>query len=128
MHIHSRFCVTLSVACGLLAACSDSEGGVPEEDFTHEGRGVYILNEGNYNSGNSTLSYYDPEKQTIENGIFQRANDRKLGDTGQSMTLFGNTLFIAMENSGIVWAIDPRTSRVKGSLTTGQTEQMINPR
>ncbi|MDD6130194.1 MAG: SMP-30/gluconolactonase/LRE family protein [Prevotellaceae bacterium] len=128
MHIHSRFCVTLSVACGLLAACSDSEGSVPEEDFTHEGRGVYILNEGNYNSGNSTLSYYDPEKQTIENGIFQRANDRKLGDTGQSMTLFGNTLFIAMENSGIVWAIDPRTSRVKGSLTTGQTEQMINPR
>lgn len=128
MHIHQRFCVTLSVVWGLLAACSDSEGGVPEEVFSHQGRGVYVLNEGNHNSGNSTLSYYDPEQKTIENGVFQRANDRKLGDTGQSMTLLDSTLFIAVENSGIVWGIDPRTSRVKGSLTTGQTEHMINPR
>lgn len=118
----------LLVAFGLLAACSDSEAGAPEENFTHDGPGVYVLNEGNYNSGNSTLSFYDPTTHTVENGVFQRANDRRLGDTGQSMTLHGGTLFIAMENSGIIWALNPRTTRVKGSLTAGQTEHMINPR
>ncbi len=112
----------------LLAACSGTDDNTPEQDFEHTGRGVFILNEGNFNSGNSTLSYYDPERKTVENGIFRRANDRKLGDTGQSLTLHGGTLYIAVENSGIVWGIDAENFRVTKQLTAGQTEHMINPR
>ena len=111
-----------------LCACSGADNGNAEEEFRHADKGVFILNEGNFNSGNSTLSYYSPESKTVENGIFLRANDRKLGDTGQSMCLYGNTLFIAMENSGIVWGIDTETFRVKGQLTTAQTSHMTNPR
>ncbi len=112
----------------LLAACSGTDDNTGEEDFSPTAQGVFILNEGNFNSGNSTLSYYDPERKTVENGIFRRANDRKLGDTGQSMTLHRGTLFIAMENSGIVWGMDAGTFRVTKQLTAGQTEHMINPR
>ena len=112
----------------LLAACSNSDPGYEEEPFDAQGRGVFILCEGNFNAGNATLSYYNPETKTVENAVFQRANDRKLGDTGQSITLRGGTAFIAVENSGIIWAIDASTFRVKGQLTAGQTEHMINPR
>lgn len=112
----------------VMTACSDSSDEGNEESFQQTGKGVFILNEGNYNSGNSTLSYYRPESKSVENGIFLRANDRKLGDTGQSMTLDNGTLYIAMENSGIVWGIDAETFRVKGQLTASQTSQMINPR
>ena len=112
----------------LLCACNGTDIENAEENFEHTGKGVFILNEGNYNSGNSTLSYYRPDAKTVENGIFRRANDRKLGDTGQSMTLHNGTLYIAMENSGIVWGIDAETFRVKGQLTASQTSHMINPR
>ncbi len=112
----------------LLTACSGSENGVEEEDFSNTGLGVFVLNEGNYNSGNSTLSYYNPGTKTVENGVFLRANDRKLGDTGQSITLHKGVAYIAVENSGIVWGIDTETFRVKGQLTASQTEHMINPR
>lgn len=118
----------LLAALTLLAACSNSDPGFEEESFDTQGRGIFILCEGNFNAGNATLSYYNPETRTVENAVFQRANDRKLGDTGQSITLHNGTAFIAVENSGIIWAIDASTFRVKGQLTAGQTAHMINPR
>ncbi len=112
----------------LCAACA-SYDGIEEEEFqTSDGSGVFILCEGNYQSGNSTLSYYDTESQEVENAVFYRANDRRLGDTGQSITIQDSTAYIAVENSGIVWAINTNTFRVTGQLTTGDTEHMINPR
>lgn len=118
----------LLAALMLLAACSNSDPGYEEEPFDAQGSGVIILCEGNFNAGNATLSYYDPATRTVENAVFQRANDRRLGDTGQSIALLGGTAFIAVENSGIIWAIDANTFRVKGQLTAGQTEHMTNPR
>ncbi|MBQ7495142.1 MAG: hypothetical protein IJT75_05220 [Bacteroidaceae bacterium] len=118
----------LLTAIVLLAACSNSDPGTEEEHFDASAHGVFILCEGNFNAGNASLSYYDPEARTVENAVFQRANDRRLGDTGQSITLLGSTAYIAVENSGIIWAIDAETFRVKGQLTTGQTEHMMNPR
>ncbi|MBQ9286985.1 MAG: hypothetical protein IJ212_00970 [Bacteroidaceae bacterium] len=78
--------------------------------------GVFILNEGNLNAGNSSLSYYIPAKKSVKNGVFSSTNSRKLGDTAQSMVLYKGTLWIAVENSGIIWAIDAETFKVKGQI------------
>lgn len=126
--VHTRIISKLLAVTVLLAACSNSDPGTKEEKFEAEGQGVFILCEGNFNAGNATLSYYDPETRKVENAVFQRANDRKLGDTGQSITLHKGTAYIAVENSGIIWAIDANTFRVRGQLVTGQTEHMMNPR
>lgn len=118
----------LLAALVLLAACSTSDPGTEEEQFQSSERGVFVLCEGNFNAGNATLSYYDPTTREVQNGVFRRANDRRLGDTGQSISLRGSTAYIAVENSGIIWAIDANTFRVRGQLTTGQTDHMSNPR
>ena len=112
----------------LAAACSNSDPGIEPEAFGATGRGVFILCEGNYQAGNSTLSYYNPATREVENGIFQRANGAKLGDTGQSIQIYDGVAYVAMENSGIIWALDTATFRVRGQLTAGETEHMINPR
>ena len=118
----------LLLASVLIAACSNSDPGIESEDFNGSGKGVLILCEGNYQAGNSTLSYYNPEKKTVENGVFLRANEAKMGDTGQSIQIHDGVAYVAMENSGVIWALDTATFRVKGQLITGQTEHMINPR
>lgn len=113
----------------LTAACSNSDPGIPTEDFEGTGKGVFVLCEGNFNAGNSTLSYYNPVSKEVRNGVFQRANGgAKLGDTGQSIQLHGGLAYVAVENSGIIWALDTASFKVRGQLTTGQTEHMINPR
>lgn len=112
----------------LMVACSGIEDNSDEEKFSFTGRGVFVLCEGNYQAGNSTLSYYNPETRKVENGIFSRANEAKMGDTGQSIQIHDGIVYVAMEASGTIWALDPRTVLVKGQLSAGQTEHMINPR
>lgn len=117
----------LSLASVLMAACNVSDD-VPEEEIVPSAGGVLVLCEGNFNAGNASLSYYNPETKTVENGVFRRVNDRKLGDTGQSIVVYGNTAYIAVENSGIVWGIDTKTFKVKGQLTASAETKIINPR
>ena len=124
----ARLILTLVGVSLLLSACDLAEANFLEEHFQTTGKGVLVLCEGNFNSGNASLSYYDTEAKKVENGVFRRANDRKLGDTGQSITTFDGMAYIAVENSGIIWKVNSRTFRVEGQLTAGQTEHMINPR
>lgn len=122
----------------LTAACSGIEGsnsGGPEPDTdpvlpvdpVADG-GVLILCEGNFNAGNSTLSYYSPTEKRVENGVFRRVNGIPLGDTGQSITIFDGRIFIAVENSGVIWALDEKTFQIKGRLTASAANHIINPR
>lgn len=118
----------LLLALLLTAACSGSDHEAEEEYFSLAGNGVFILNEGNYQSGNASLSYYNPDTKTVENGVFLRTNGRKLGDTGQSITIWNGVAYIAVENSGIIWGIDIKTARVKGQIEASKETQIINPR
>ena len=67
----------LLLALVLMAACSNSEPDKQKEDVIGSGKGVIILCEGNYQAGNSTLSFYDPETKQVQNGVFQRVNAAK---------------------------------------------------
>ena len=128
----------LLLAMVLMAACSGLEGsenGGPDPgtdpvvpvDPAADG-GVLILCEGNFNAGNSTLSYYSPTEKKVENGVFRRVNGIPLGDTGQSISIFDGKVFITVENSGVIWALDEKTFKVKGRLTASSSNHIINPR
>lgn len=118
----------------LIAACSGLEGnenGGPDPvipvDPVADG-GVLILCEGVYNAGNSTLSYYSPTEKKVENSVFRRVNGIPLGDTGQSISIFDDRVYITVENSGVIWALDEKTLKVKGRLTGTAANHIINPR
>lgn len=90
-----------------------------EEDLGSalNGEGVFILCEGNFQYGNASLSYYNPEKQSVENEVFIRANGMRLGDTAQSVTIRDGLAWIVVNNSHVVFAIDIRTGREAGRIT-----------
>ncbi len=88
-----------------------------EEDFSASGAGLFITNEGNFQYGNATLSYYDPASMTVENEIFRRANGFKLGDVAQSMTVRNGVGWVVVNNSHVIFAIDLDTFREIGRIT-----------
>ncbi|MCM1300976.1 MAG: YncE family protein [Alistipes senegalensis] len=91
------------------------EYGTPEE-FAASGTGLFVVNEGNFQYGNASLTYYDPAAKQAENEVFFRANAQKLGDTAQSMTVRNGVGWIVVNHSHVVFAIDLATFRIVGHI------------
>ena len=108
--------LTIFLFSTLLGGCMKWEYGL-EEIFDNKGEGLFITNEGNFQYGNASLSYYNPTTKTVENEVFYRANAMKLGDVAQSMTIHNNTGWIVVNNSHVVFAIDTQTFKEIGRIT-----------
>ena len=98
-----------------LAGCMEWEYGA-EEGFSASGEGLFIVNEGNFNYGNATLSYYNPATKEVENEIFYRANAMRLGDVAQSMTIYDGKGWVVVNNSHVIFAINPDTFQEVGRI------------
>lgn len=109
----------LSACCMAFAACSSDDEPTPPPSANPTAQGLFIINQGNYNYGNSTLSYYTPDDDVVEQEVFYRANDARLGDLAQSMTISGNTGWVVVNNSNVIFAIDVDTYKEKGRITEG---------
>lgn len=106
----------------LLTSCMD-DNMRPITAFDVSGNGVFISCEGNFMYGNASLSYYDRNTHEVRNQIFLKANSVPLGDVSQSLLLQNNTLWISVNNSGKLYAIDPSTFLYKGKVN-----ELISPR
>lgn len=77
---------------------------------------LFIINEGNFQYSNASLSAYNTETHDVVNEAFIKANGMKLGDVAQSMTIYDDTGWIAVNNSNVVFAIDPVTLKERGRI------------
>ena len=71
--------------------------------------GVFVLNEGNFTFANSSLSYYDIERDTVYNNLFYKANNAPIGDVGQSLAMMDGKLYIVVNNSNHIYKVDAST-------------------
>ena len=76
---------------------------------TVELKGVFVLNEGNYQFSNASLSFYDPQADTVANNLFYKANNAPIGDVAQSMALVDGELYIVVNNSNYIYKVDANT-------------------
>ena len=72
-------------------------------------KGVFVINEGNFTYANSSLSFYDPEMDTVTNNLFYRVNGAPIGDVGQSLALIDGKLYIVVNNSNYIYKVDANT-------------------
>lgn len=117
--------LTIFLFSTLLGGCMKWEYGL-EEIFDNNGEGLFITNEGNFQYGNASLSYYNPTTKTVENEVFYRANAMKLGDVAQSMTIHNNMGWIVVNNSHVVFAIDTQTFKETGRITNLTSPRYIH--
>ena len=103
----------------LVAASCMKYGPAEEETFSIDlnRRGLFIINEGNYMYGNASLSYYNPSEKTVLNEVFARSNAFPIGDVAQSMTVFDGLCWVVVNNSGVIFAIDPATFKEVRRIT-----------
>lgn len=100
----------------LTASCMEWDYGF-EEDFSAPNTGLFVINEGNFQYGNASLSFYDPAQMKVENEVFFRANAMKLGDVAQSMIIRDDVGWVIVNNSHVVFAINTTTFKEVGRIT-----------
>ncbi|MGB3618661.1 MAG: DUF5074 domain-containing protein, partial [Catalinimonas sp.] len=106
-----------SVFVLLLWACNPDEPPPPTLPDADSTRGVFIANEGNFGSGNASLSYLDLPTDQMSNGLFAAVNSgRPLGDVLQSVTLRDSLAYLVVNNSGKIAIIHNRTFAVVDSV------------
>jgi len=79
--------------------------------------GVYILNEGNFQRGNTTLSFYIPDSNKVYPNIFKSVNGNDLGDTGNSLTIHDGKAYIVVNGSNRIEVIDIKTNKYVKTIT-----------
>jgi YVTN family beta-propeller protein len=81
------------------------------------GKGVFVVNEGNYLAGNGSLSFYNLKNGTIYNDLFSAKNTRLLGDIPEYLAVDGSVGYIVVNNSGTIERIDMNTMQSTGTVT-----------
>lgn len=82
--------------------------------------GVYIANEGLYNNGNGSVSYYSGSGSGSIKDVYQQVNNTTLGDIVQSLTKVNNKIYIVVNNSSKIEVADITTMK-KITTITGLT-------
>jgi hypothetical protein len=58
-----------------------------------------ICNEGNFQNGNASVTFYDFANDVLTDDVFKKVNNRNLGDVLQSSSLFEDEVFLVVNNS-----------------------------
>lgn len=96
---YRRWMMGLAAAMVLLGFAGCKEEPEPEVPFDYE-NGILIVNEGNFQGGNASLSFLRRSDDSLRNDIFAVENARPLGDVAQSISIVGNRAYAVVNNSG----------------------------
>jgi len=100
----------------LTAGCVKDPTSTGGGEKTPKLSGAFILNEGNFRAANGSLSFYDPQLDSVQNDIFKDINLRPLGDVVQSMTVIDTLGYIVVNNSDKIEIISLKTWKSKNTI------------
>ena len=111
----------------LLFSCKKEEELISSTPFVAEHGSVYISNEGNFQSGNATLTYFNPFTKAISDDPFRQANNQSLGDICQSMNIINGKLYIVVNNSGKIEVCNPYSLKKELTISGLTSPRYIYP-
>lgn len=109
----------LLMGTAVMTSCSDDNDG-PETYLQEYSTGAYVVNSGNmYNKIESSLTAIDYASSTATQKVFKAANDRSLGNTANDGIVYGNKIYLAVDQSNTIEVIDKKTKQsIKQIKTT----------
>ena len=113
-------CVTMVLT---FTSCSKDED--PIEEIVVPSEYIYVLNSGNMNSNDASLSMYDLKENTVTKDVFHAQNGRYLGDTGQDIIVYGSKMYIAVSGESTIEVTDLEAKSVKQINTDGQPRYLV---
>ncbi len=96
----------------LLAACTPNNTSTP----TKYENGIFTINEGPFQNGTGTMSFYNEKDQTTQNDVFQTENNRPIGNIAQSIAFHEGKGYIVVNNAQKIEIVDAKTFKSTGVI------------
>jgi YVTN family beta-propeller protein len=118
----NRLTIGIAVATQALffSSCDQEQDTQPKGTYE---TGVFMVNEGNFNRGNGSISFYNRTTKTVDQDIFKKVNNRPTGDVVQALVVHNERAYIVANNSGKVEIADANTFQSLGTV-----ENLVLPR
>ena len=109
----------LLMGTAVMTSCDPAED-YPETYLQVYSTGAYVVNSGNmYSKIESSLTAIDYASSTATQNVFKTANGRTLGNTANDGIVYGNKIYLAVDQSNTIEVIDKKTKRsIKQIKTT----------
>ena len=109
----------LLMGTAVMTSCDPAED-YPETYLQAYSTGAYVVNSGNmYSNIESTLTAIDYASSTATQKVFKTANGRSLGNTANDGIVYGNKIYLAVDQSNTIEVIDKTTKKsIKQIKTT----------
>lgn len=103
----------------VMTSC-DPDEDYPETYLQEYSTGAYVVNSGNmYSNIESSLTAIDYASSTATQNVFKTANGRSLGNTANDGIVYGNKIYLAVDQSNTIEVIDKKTKQsIKQIKTT----------
>jgi hypothetical protein len=106
--------------CCISISCVDTTSTIKGEYAS----GVFVMNEGPYQSGSGTVSFFNRTDTTMTHHIFETANGgAKLGNIVQSMAVSGKQAFVVVNNANKIIVVNS-----SDFVKTGSIDSTVLPR
>ena len=109
----------LLMGTAVMTSCDPTED-YPETYLQVYSTGAYVVNSGNmYSNIESSLTAIDYASSTATQNVFKAANGRPLGNTANDGIVYGNKIYLAVDQSNTIEVIDKKTKQsIKQIKTT----------
>lgn len=109
----------LLMGTAVMTSCDPAED-YPETYLQEYSTGAYVVNSGNmYSNIESSLTAIDYASSTATQNVFKTANGRSLGNTANDGIVYGNKIYLAVDQSNTIEVIDKKTKQsIKQIKTT----------
>ncbi len=102
------------ISLAFLASCTKVENEPEKGAFSD---GVFIVNEGPFQTGTGTITFFKPDSNLIRQDIFESVNGRPLGNIAQSLTILNGNAYIVINNADKVEVVDAKSFKSTGTIT-----------
>ncbi|MCB7479925.1 YncE family protein [Christiangramia sediminis] len=121
---YKHFLFLLSILL-FLNSCEDDTDCCPMPEPTADfASGTFVLNEGNFGSGNTSVSYINENTGEVQNQVFNNINGFELGDTAQSIEMHEDLAIIVVNVSNKIEIVNRYTFETLGTINAN----LQNPR
>lgn len=119
----NKLFLTVMISSAFFVSCSNDDDNTQEARGDYDG-GFFVVNEGNFEKNNGTISYLSDDLQS-ENNVFSLVNSGKVtGDTPVCIGFNGDQAYLVVNGSNKIEVVNRYTFKSIATVTTN----LNNPR